>query len=289
MKLVYKIGAVAIGIAFLSNTSIAFADTISTSTQIQDLLKQIKILQDQLEALNKQKGAIQTEIRSSFNLARQLTLGMSGEDVKTLQELLATDPSIYPEGIVSGYFGVLTAKAVKRFQEKVGLEQVGNVGPKTLERIRQILTEGAGNSGKVPPGLLVAPGILKKLDFTPAPLPGQKLPPGIDKKYNSNGGNPGDTTAPSISGLSVSSIGTTTATISFATNELTRTVLWFGTLTPVATSTAGKMEINIASTTHKYVLTNLASSTTYYYKVEARDASGNTATSTETSFATLAN
>ena len=41
--------------------------------------------------------------------------GSSGLQVKRLQAMLKTMPDIYPEGLVTGYFGVLTEKAVQRF------------------------------------------------------------------------------------------------------------------------------------------------------------------------------
>ena len=129
----------------------------SLKQRIADLLAQIAELQQKVVEM---KG----EVKSlSLELKTQLKEGSSGEEVKLLQEVLATDPEIYPENLITGYFGSLTKRAVKRFQEKAGLEQVGNVGPKTLSKINELLKEGAGNSGKVPPGLLTAPGIQKKL------------------------------------------------------------------------------------------------------------------------------
>jgi len=91
---------------------------------------------------------------------RSIELGGKNQegDVRRLQELLATDPSIYPEGKITGFFGALTKKAVGRLQEKLGLENVGRVGPKTMEKLNQLLTEGAGKSGKIPPGLLMNHG-----------------------------------------------------------------------------------------------------------------------------------
>ena len=142
------------------------------------------------------------EIKGTLKLIRQLRIGMSGEDVELLQEVLATDPEIYPEGLVTGYFGPLTRNAVKRLQKIAGFEQVGQVGPKTLSKINGLLVEGAGKSGKVPPGLLIAPGIRKKLtDVTFQLLPGQILPPGIAKKIG--------TTTPPADGA-VPPVGTTT-------------------------------------------------------------------------------
>lgn len=148
-------------------------------TQIEELTRKIAVLRQERAEIKQ----ITKEIKQTLQLTRQLQWGMSGEDVKLLQEILATDPEIYPKKLVTGYFGPLTHQAVKRFQKKANLEQVGRVGPKTLARINELLTEGAGSSGKVPPGLLVAPGIRKKIGgITFQPLPGQVLPPGIAKK-----------------------------------------------------------------------------------------------------------
>ena len=63
---------------------------------------------------------------------------MSGEDVRALQELLASDPEIYPEGLVTGYFGSMTEKAVKKLQKRFGIEQVGTVGPLTRGTINKL-------------------------------------------------------------------------------------------------------------------------------------------------------
>jgi len=51
-------------------------------------------------------------------ITSDLRLGSFGGEVKLLQSWLAQDQSIYPEGIISGYFGYLTQRAVIRFQEK---------------------------------------------------------------------------------------------------------------------------------------------------------------------------
>jgi len=59
--------------------------------------------------------------------ARDLSKGMSGNDVKIIQEILVTDESVYPRGKVTGYFGNDTEKAVKKFQLKHGLPQSGIV------------------------------------------------------------------------------------------------------------------------------------------------------------------
>jgi len=51
-------------------------------------------------------------------LTLNLMLGARGEEVTLLQTWLALDTAVYPEGIVSGWFGPLTKTAVIRFQDK---------------------------------------------------------------------------------------------------------------------------------------------------------------------------
>ncbi len=65
-------------------------------------------------------------------LDRELQFGMSGGDVSALQTFLANDPSLYPQGLVTGYFGSLTKAAVANFQARNGIAAVGRVGPVTL-------------------------------------------------------------------------------------------------------------------------------------------------------------
>ena len=70
-------------------------------------------------------------------ITRQLTYGMTAQDVKTLQTWLSLDKEVYPEGITSGFFGPLTLQAVQRFQLKYHVvdspssQGYGVVGPAT--------------------------------------------------------------------------------------------------------------------------------------------------------------
>ena len=57
--------------------------------------------------------------KSIFN--KWLGIGARSEDVKILQRFLAKDKKIYPERLVTGYFGPLTKRAVGRLQLKYGL------------------------------------------------------------------------------------------------------------------------------------------------------------------------
>lgn len=82
--------------------------------------------------------------RICLSLSRPLYRGHGGEDVRSLQEFLASLPDIYPEGLVTGHFGELTEKAIKRFQAMHGFEQAGIVGPKTRLKLSE-LTCATGN------------------------------------------------------------------------------------------------------------------------------------------------
>lgn len=69
---------------------------------------------------------------------------MKNDDIRRLQELLATDPEVYPEALITGYFGDKTEEAVKHFQLKHGVIQTpdddgaGRVGPKTRQMLQNI-------------------------------------------------------------------------------------------------------------------------------------------------------
>jgi peptidoglycan hydrolase-like protein with peptidoglycan-binding domain len=188
--------------------SLAFAQTPPSVTE---LLAQVKALQEQINALQEQQKKLQEQKHESVaTLVATLKQGASGDQVAVLQALLAADPSIYPEGVISGTYGPKTAAAVKRFQKKHGLEQVGNVGPKTLERLKEYLEEHpmafatSTEDGRkkrpcaiVPPGHMIAPGWLKKHEGEDRPrVPEcQNLPPGITDKLR-DGWKRGSTTPP---------------------------------------------------------------------------------------------
>lgn len=74
-------------------------------------------------------------------------IGDENENVRVLQQYLARDKDIYPEGITSGFYGTLTRKAVERFQIKYGIVSSGTpestgfglAGPTTRAKIQEIL------------------------------------------------------------------------------------------------------------------------------------------------------
>lgn len=398
---------------------------------IATLMEQIRQLQAQVAALQAQSRAAfmqqanqnqlvqqigtgtemetRTEIRE---LRRTMSRGARGDDVRTLQAVLASDEEVFPEGAITGEFGQMTTDAVWRFQEKHGLTQSGTVDAKTLKKINQLLRDDdvdiiiirsrTGNTSlicrRTPPGHLVAPGWTRKQNGDREIVPDcQTLPPGILKKlplqngtttlpadtiapsvsitspfegaivsrmvtiranatdnvrvagvqfmvdnnfvggedisspysttWNSRGVSNGvhtltaiardrsgnrttsspvnitvnngrngngvptttpptqDTTAPVIFGLETGSITPSSATVSWMTNEAATTKVYYSTTSPVATNTAPFRETTGLSTFHSVALTQLQAGTAYHLLVVSTDAAGNMATR-QTSFTT---
>lgn len=137
-----------LGVAFVP----AHAQAQSVADQIQTLLAQIETLQKKLAEI---KGEIRVIIKDG------LREGMTDADIEDIQELLATDPAIYPEGRITGFFGPMTKEAIKRFQTRHELAATGEINAETRELLEKYLGERFGD--KIPAGLLRAPGIMKKV------------------------------------------------------------------------------------------------------------------------------
>ncbi len=87
---------------------------------------------------------------ASAEITTTLKTGSRSSDVTELQTFLATDSTIYPQGLVTGYFGFLTKAAVSNFQSRNGLSKDGIVGPMTRAVINQQLGGNIGNNGNAP-------------------------------------------------------------------------------------------------------------------------------------------
>lgn len=162
-----------------AQAQIATTTPLLSDTQqiIEQLSEQIKTLQAKIQQLESELAVTKSElveVKAELKFTKILHQGATGNEVKKLQGFLKQFSGIYPEGLVTGYFGPLTEKAVQRFQLKHGIVAsgtsettgYGQVGPKTQTQLNQLLTEGAGKSDVIPPGLLIAPGIQKKISTT---------------------------------------------------------------------------------------------------------------------------
>src|SRR3989344_6003871 len=262
------IAFVAVAMIF-GGVSVASAQTTTTSSlqqTIQSLLQQIRNLQAQMEQLRTERHEVVVE------LVNTLKEGSSGSAVEILQALLAADPSIYPEGRITGYFGPLPRRAVMNFQMQNGLPQVGNVGPQTLARLKEKLKDNPlaleddddddddddsdSNRGKRLCAI-VPPGHLSRVSST------------IVVSTSS------DVVAPRISRIRDEEA-TSSVVISWRTNEPATSQVHYGVSTTLGSSTA--LDTDLA-TSHSVTVTGLTPDTDYYYKVESQDAAGNLRTS----------
>ena len=105
---------------------------------IEQLKNQIKELQAQIAELKVQMATVKEEIK----ITKELYKGVSGNEVKEVQKFLKQFSEIYPEGLVTGYYGPLTEKAVKKFQEREGLAATGKIDEITRKNINEYLAEG---------------------------------------------------------------------------------------------------------------------------------------------------
>jgi hypothetical protein len=84
--------------------------------------------------------------------ARGVAIGSRSDEVKAIQEILKEDSDIYPEGYVTGYYGPLTEKAIKKLQKKCGLPETGELDDATERCIYPInykVTVVSPNGGEV--------------------------------------------------------------------------------------------------------------------------------------------
>ncbi len=80
----------------------------------------------------------------NVSFSRYLQKGTKHAQVSELQKFLAQDPTLYPEGLVTGYFGQATDAALKRFQKRYGIAKEGDegyglVGPRTRAKLNTLV------------------------------------------------------------------------------------------------------------------------------------------------------
>ena len=134
----------------------ASAQTVEElQAQAQALLLRVQQLQQQLGTSPSSTGAPYVDSSGCPLIGRILSLSSAGDDVTRLQQFLARDTSVYPERLVTGYYGSLTEAAVRRWQVKFNIVSSGNpqttgygqVGPRTAAAMSlQCSTSGGGGA-----------------------------------------------------------------------------------------------------------------------------------------------
>jgi peptidoglycan hydrolase-like protein with peptidoglycan-binding domain len=183
---------------------------------------------------------------ASAMITSSLDVGARGTQVTELQTYLATNATIYPSGLVTGYYGPLTEAAVERFQTAQGIVSSGSaattgygrVGPTTMARINAL-----------------------------------------------NGSQVSWDTVPMLSSASIQ-LTRNSAIIAWSTNEATQGQVYFDIIPLRADEATGPNQIpyisgslatdnNGMQTSHSVNIQNLQPNTIYYYLVKATDSAGN--------------
>ena len=150
MKLHYPaIGLFVALFVLLASGPTVYAETLTTESL--EKLSKAQLIEMVLDLSAKVSAS---HAGSELRLRQELRSGMSGEEVRKLQQILATDRSVYPEGLVTGHFGPLTARAVERLHSKFKLELRGEVTAATLDLINTLLDAHGVTGATLPHGLL---------------------------------------------------------------------------------------------------------------------------------------
>jgi hypothetical protein len=121
-------------------------------------------------------------------------------------------------------------------------------------------------------------GIFKITSMTPSPTP--TVSPSVSPTPS-----PTDTTGPVISSVRVGSITTSSAIVTWSTNEQARGTIEFK---PVGYSYWGARSTSDLKTAHSFSLSSLQSNTKYEYRITVKDTAGNSTVSTAGTFYTTA-
>ena len=107
---------------------------------IESLLQKIAELKRKIASLQLQLAMMKTNQSNQYCsvFSGDLYYGITSSEVKCLQQFLANLGSdIYPEALVTGYFGPLTQAAVKKYQSLQGIITTGYFGPLTRAKVNQ--------------------------------------------------------------------------------------------------------------------------------------------------------
>ena len=186
------------------------------------------------------------------SISGQMGVGARGSGVMNLQAFLASNSWIYPQAIVSGYYGALTARAVAQFQIAYNLPPVGRVGPLTLATMNSVIAAGRGIDISAP---IINTNVGLQRSNTSATITWSANEFARGKIYYS----------------------TTPLQLAEAVGSFTEPSIMGGAL---------NMQSLTAQTNQSIILPNLQPSTTYYYMIVATDLSGNVSVLWPASFTT---
>ena len=196
--------------------------------------------------------SIATQVFAYNTISTQLDLGETNADVTNLQTFFKDNSSIYPEGLVTGYFGSLSRSAVQRFQTQNNLVSSGSaattgygrVGPSTRDAINQLINNGGWANAS------------------------------------------SDMSGPAITNVTKTT-GSNTITFNWNTDELASAKIFYNT-SPVTMNEGDIRSVGFGATNgfsasndmlarqaQQVIINNLSPNTQYYYVIVATDLKGN--------------
>lgn len=296
-----------------ATTSLQVGRDTGTIPSVIDVLQQ---LQDQEQSLANDVETLRSQVqtvRLQNIFTRALKRGDSGDDVKTLQDLLSSVSGVAATSTV--FYGTLTERAVKNFQTSIGLKGTGIFDSGT----RDALISLVGNqTDSISSTKISVPIDLSTLsDSTQAVQTLQDQVSQLTSKSSdqdiaiqslkdkisslesnltdvqSTVGNLASTPPPTpvalplaISTIQVSSTTKSSATIVWTTNNPATSEVDYSQNSNMPVSQTLTVS-NVAMTTnHSSALSSLTSGTIYYYRIISKDTSNTIANSSTLTFTT---
>lgn len=198
-------------------------------------------------------AVLATQVFAYTTVNTQLDFGETNADVTSLQTFFKDNSAIYPEGLVTGYYGSLSRSAVERFQSQKNIVSSGSaattgfgrVGPYTRDAINEMINAGGWMNTSA-----------------------------------------SDVSGPAIFNVT-RNVSNNTVAFTWSTDELASAKVFYNTI-PVTMnegdinsvgfgSTNGSTAINdsLARQSQQIMINNLSPNTQYYYVIVATDLKGN--------------
>lgn len=159
-------------IMFIPTSVFAAGATTTDVKALEQTLRNLQAESDRLSAAQTVNSGASADIPFTHSFGYRATDAKTGGEVSRLQKLLLRDKTIYPEGLVSGFFGKATEKALQRWQSKNKIVTSGTpnttgygwVGKKTREILNKELISGPRATGAL--SVTIAPNITSSKALT---------------------------------------------------------------------------------------------------------------------------
>lgn len=279
-------------VAFLLVPRISDAADVSLlEKQLASLKEQVASLQRSLSLKGASNKATTTSQESTLVpavLSEDVRVGSSGSSVAVVQLVLAQQSSsIYPEKLVSGYYGNLTAQAVKRFERTHGLPETGVVSGETKKKFNEVMQQAKIFMGA--PGSYCtassAQGLSAKSHTLYVPVcAGSRLALGSD----TNNATQIATGSPSFFYADVYDVTGAGANIAVGVDRPVKAIAYYAPTTERLSDGSPSVESRVFQKIHALRMGSLKKGVSYNVYVLVTDVSGNMATSSVKSFKTTA-